>query len=52
MTKRELIEQFFKLFEEDKETIKNNLLLAKDEISLDVSNEFYKIELKINIEKK
>ena len=51
MTKKELINKLFEEFEKDKDTIRDNLLLAMDEIYLSTSDGETKAELQIKIEK-
>lgn len=48
--KKDLIDKLFEEFEKDKETIKNNLLLAMDELYLSTNDGIHKITMQIKIE--
>ena len=50
--KKELIDKLFNEFEKDKDTIKQNLLMALDTIVLESSNEYGKLTLTIKYERK
>lgn len=50
MTKKELIEKLFEEFEKDKDTIRDNLLLALDTVCLSTSDGTRKVVLQIKIE--
>ena len=50
--RKELLNRLFDEFDEDKDTIKSNLLLAMDEVMLEASNDYQKVTLTIKIERK
>lgn len=49
--REELINKLFDEFEKDKETIKKNLLVAMDSITLNASNKYEKVTLSIKMER-
>lgn len=49
--KRNLIDTLFRLFERDKDTIKNNLLKVMDEVILQSSDKYGKVTMVIKYER-